>query len=352
MNDVLLSRLMTQCALGKLYGEPEPVSGGFMHKMYRVATDKGVFAVKHLNREVMARPGVFENYARADSLEAILEQHDIPIVPSLTLCGRKMQQVDDDYFYIFNWQNGAISDWNTISAAQCEKAGNILGRIHAIEPRDVPHEEPVPCAIDWHVYTERAVMATHAASAESGLAAQKSELAVLLSESEELLDYAQKEVNRARESLPDIVCISNEDMDPKNIMWDDGAPHVIDLECLNYGNPVSHVLQLALQWAGITTCSLDVDNVAAFFRGYLAAYDSGFRSYPAVFGLAYTWIEWLEYNIRRAIEDGFPEDERQLGIEQVRQTICRIRYIREHEEKIKVVLENICYTVTTEGTHA
>lgn len=45
-------------------------------------------------------------------------------------------------------------------------------------------------------------------------------------------------------------CLSNEDMDPKNVMWENGSSWVIDLECLEYGNPMSHAVVLALQWAG------------------------------------------------------------------------------------------------------
>lgn len=40
----------------------------------------------------------------------------------------------------------------------------------------------------------------------------------------------------------------------------------------------------------------------AFYRGYLGAYDNGFRYYGEIFGIAYTWVEWLEYNIRRALK--------------------------------------------------
>ena len=78
----------------------------------------------------------------------------------------------------------------------------------------------------------------------------------------------------------------------------------------------------------------------AFFRGYLEEYDNGFRDYPAVFGLAYTWVEWLEYNIRRALGECSDEAERELGLSQVEMTIDRIKYLRENEVKIK---QNLIY---------
>ena len=52
-------------------------------------------------------------------------------------------------------------------------------------------------------------------------------------------------------------------------------------------------------------------------------------------GLAYTWIEWLEYNITRALGECRDESERETGISEVRNTISRIRYIREAEDRIR-----------------
>ena len=86
-----------------------------MHRMYKVTTDCGTYAVKHLNREIMAREGVHENFERAEKIEVMLEKEGIPIVPALTFRGSKMQKVEGNYFYIFNWQQGHITDWNNIS---------------------------------------------------------------------------------------------------------------------------------------------------------------------------------------------------------------------------------------------
>ncbi|MCI9142889.1 MAG: hypothetical protein HFH87_09750, partial [Lachnospiraceae bacterium] len=69
----LLAKLVRMCDLGKIIADVEPVSGGLMHRMYKVITDSGVYAVKHLNAEIMKRPGVHENYARAEKIEGILE---------------------------------------------------------------------------------------------------------------------------------------------------------------------------------------------------------------------------------------------------------------------------------------
>ena len=94
----------------------------------------------------------------------------------------------------------------------------------------------------------------------------------------------------------------------------------------------SSALQLSLQWAGVTICDLDFEKLEAFFNGYLAAYDNGFRAYDKVFGLVYTWIEWLEYNIKRTLNQNLDEAERELGRSEVRHTLARLRYLRDMED--------------------
>lgn len=325
--DEMISELMKKCGFGAVIFPIEPVSGGLMHKMYRVRTDCGIYAVKHLNPQIMAREGVHDNYERAEKIESLLEKENIPIVPAITVNGKKMQHVNGHYFYLFNWQEGHITDWNNISKEECNIAGNILGRIHGIHPENISHKEPELSKIKWLEYVNKAN-------------AEKNEIASVLADNVHLLIYAENELNLARTSLPDIMCVSDEDMDPKNIMWDKGKPWVIDLECLDYGNPISHALQLALQWSGIATCSMDIEKMAAFFEGYLAAYDNCFRAYSDVFGLAYTWIEWLEYNMQRALGECADESERMLGVSEVRNTINRIKYIRDMEKETKEALDS------------
>ena len=326
----LIIRLFKELGLGEVCVPIENVSGGFMHRMYKVTAcgteGSRSFAVKHLNPEIMKRPQAQANYERAEKLEGILEKAGLPIVPALCFDSKKMQEFEGNYFYIFAWHDAKVTDWDNITEKQCFLAGNTLGKIHAIDfdldESGVEQDTPELSQIDWKKYEIQAN--------ES-----KSEIAGLLGENLELLEYAQNQVNEARKNLPDIIRISDEDMDPKNVMWENGKPLVIDLECLDYGNPASHVLQLALQWSGITTCNLKLNLLKTFFAGYHKAYDNGFHDYQKIFGLAYTWIEWLEYNIQRALGACVDEAERQMGVEQVVQTINRIKYLREKEDLIK-----------------
>ena len=74
----------------------------------------------------------------------------------------------------------------------------------------------------------------------------------------------------------------------------------------------------------------------------MSAYDNGFRSYDALFGISYIWLEWLEYNIRRALGmEGSNEEDIRLGENEVKNTIDRIKYLRDIEEDVCSVLAGI-----------
>ena len=134
MNDKI-TKLMKSCGLGEVTAEIKPVSGGLMHRMYKVQTSSGIYAVKCLNPEIMKRKTARENYAVAEALEARLEEARVPMVAALTLKGRKMQELDGEFFYIFRWQKGRITDANTVTAEQCRKAGKRINRI--LMPEDL-----------------------------------------------------------------------------------------------------------------------------------------------------------------------------------------------------------------------
>ena len=86
--------LVKQCGLGIIKGKIYPVSGGFMHKMFRVQTTAGTYAVKCLNPEIMSRPDAMRNYAEAERLERVLESKGIPVVAALSFDGKKMITVN------------------------------------------------------------------------------------------------------------------------------------------------------------------------------------------------------------------------------------------------------------------
>lgn len=57
--------------------------------------------------------------------------------------------------------------------------------------------------------------------------------------------------------------------------------------------------------------------------------------------LAYTWLEWLEYNLRRALGECADENEKMIGVAEAKNTLDRICCLHENESDIKRVLSKL-----------
>ena len=134
-----------------MVGEPVCLSGGFMHKMYKISTQQGSFALKLLNPFVIQRENAMDNYAKAERIELLLEQKDIPILPALSFYGRKMQEIDGEYFYLFDYFPGKALKSSEITADHCKEMGKVLAEIHSVDKK---HENKVfyEMSIDWNFY--------------------------------------------------------------------------------------------------------------------------------------------------------------------------------------------------------
>lgn len=330
--EVLFREIVRKCDLGELTAPPQRVSGGFLHKMYKLQTTSGVYALKLLNPVIMRRADAMGNYQRAERLECVLKENDIPVIAALEKNGEKMQCLDGQYYYLFDWSEGKALDWHEIGKEHCRIMGKLLARIHRIpcgETRELSGEDSQEAGsqaglfnVDWDGYIRQAAVACP-------------EIAGELAENRELLYLAQREYNAAARSVPEVRCICDGDMDCKNVLWIDGKPFLIDLECLDYGNPFTEMFQLALSWAGGAVCELDIGRFAGFVDAYRGEYGEVPVDWKMLSGVGYSWLDWLAYNVRRAlgIECG-DEEERQLGIRETRETVRRIRYYHSVREEL------------------
>lgn len=103
MNSIsFFSKITTYLQLGNLLSDVVRVYGGFMHTIYKLDTNTGIYIVKLLNPNVMKRPTAIDNYAEADRLEVIIENNDIPIIPSLVFMGKKYRSLMDSISMFIN----------------------------------------------------------------------------------------------------------------------------------------------------------------------------------------------------------------------------------------------------------
>lgn len=326
--NLFINKLTATLHLGNQLSEVVRVSGGYMHRMYRLNTASGVYAVKLLNPKVMERPDAMGNYIEADRLESILQKNNIPIIPSLVFNGEKMQELDGQYLYIYEWFAGKTLKVKDITTLNCKKMGETLSGIHNI---DMKNEKSLRryLNIDWEQYIFQAKN-------------QNIFISELLDANKDLLYHSQNSGNNAVYNIPSIMAICHNDMDSKNVLWLNEEFKIIDLECLGYANPYLELFELALCWSGYEECNIDLELFSTFINAYFGDRSKPSIDWEAIYYSNYGRIEWLEYNVKRALLiECSTIEEQKLGIEQVKETLKQLNYYNNIKDNILSCLSKI-----------
>lgn len=327
----LFSNICRQCGLGKLASQPFPLSGGFLHKMYGLTTDKGKFALKLLNPHIMQRETAKENFENAEHLEGILEREGLPILPALTIDGKKMQQTEGQFFYLFPWYDGKSVQGGEIKQRHCAEMGRALAQIHQVSRRE-SGGEGTPVSVDW-------------SSLYRALKEVDGELFQRLGEKLPLLCQFQERSSRACRRIPTTSAICHNDMDPKNVLWTSMEYRIIDLECLSYSNPLAELLETALRWSGFDGMDFSPEKLQAFLDAYAGQDKAMLKNadWESLYDGSTSRLSWLEYNLKRALGIESGESEMEIGKAEALKELERIVYYMGMRETVLNVIAHRAY---------
>lgn len=311
-----IRNLCNAIMLGELIGQPEEVSGGLLHKMYCIETTKGKFAVKALNPQIMMRAEVMENYIISEAIANIASK-TIPALPAFIFNGSALQEIDNQYYLVFHWVDGRSLYPYEINGSHAEKIGETLGDIHRMDFSCFHVKKHVPARnqlTDWNYYLQKG----------------KEKNEVWVSMMEEVIDSLYKWNSQSEESvslLSSEMVISHRDMDPKNVLWNNDCPMIIDWESAGYINPMQELIETALYWSENESGIIIKDRFFAFIKGYKKKCVTLKADWKVVLSSIFSGkLAWLQYNLKRSlwIESNDEEDQR-LGTAQVIGTIYAIK---------------------------
>ena len=261
-------------SLGQPTGEPVAVAGGLLHRMFRLETSTGVYAVKLLNPEIMRRPTALGNYHQAEELEALLDRKGLPVLSAMTVNGQKMLRLGEQYAYVFPWFEGRVVRSDAVTATHAAAIGATLAGIHAAASRERT-SLPESLIVDWD--------ALRPACPE-------------LTRHRDLLMRLTDRSNEAQMRLPALQTVCHNDLDTKNVLWQGDAHRVIDLETLDWGCPHAELLETALYWSGIEEHRMDT----ARFKAFISAYHSAGGELPRDWSILMDsdqgrlgWLAWV-----------------------------------------------------------
>lgn len=298
--------------LGEIISEPEALSGGLLHRMYAIETTEGKFAIKALNPKIMVRPKAIKNTINGEEV-AYIASNNIPTISAQKLKGTFIQEVDNQFYLLFNWVEGKSLKTNEITINHCEQIGEILAHIHKIDfskvdiINDCSDDEEL---IDWNYYLEKGKE-------------NNSVWVKLMAENIHNL-YSWNEVaNKSDELLSSNMVISHSDLDSKNVMWNQDKPIIIDWEAAGYVNPMQELAEVAIYWSEDTDGNINKERFLTLVESYKKIYGTLQADWSMVLANGFSGkLGWLEYSLKRSLFiECTDEPEQQMGTDQAIETL-------------------------------
>ncbi len=323
----IFNKIVEQYNLGELKEEVTKVVGGLTHTTYKIKTSKGIYIIKLLNPNIMKRKTALNNFNTADELELKLIENEIKVLPSLKFNEKSLLKTDEQYLYIFDFFDGKSLKSQDVKKEHCELIALELSKIHNIDIKNEKYTRK-EIKVDWNYYLD--------------LAKEKnSNIYNMLINKIDILNKSMNVGNEAIKNVPNIISICHNDMDSKNVLWNNKEFKIIDLECLNYSNPYIEFFQLALCWSGYETCNINYDLLKTFIKTYLNNVNLDNIDWEVIYNSNYGRLEWLEFNLKRSFMIECDSKEEQIiGINEVKETLEHIIYYDKIKDELLSVFKD------------
>lgn len=311
--------------LGSLKEEPEMVTGGLLHKMYHVSTDKGEYAIKALNPNIMKRTEALQHTIHSEIVSNALADV-IPLVAAKCFEGKHIIEFDGSFYVIFDWLDGKSVFVPNISEYHCEQVGRILGKIHAADIKVAGMEKSRDCRIvyDWNMLLEKARQSNTKC------------FSVLEENIADIIRWDEHVVSALQQGFENQV-ISHRDLDPKNIMWKNDKPYIIDWEAAGYVNPFQELIEVLNYWIPDETGKYNKAKFDVLIQAYTESMNICNANWDVILDCSFDgMLGWLEYNIKRAVGmEGDRANDLQEGMQQTEGTVLELKKYESQTEQLK-----------------
>ncbi|UPK45511.1 aminoglycoside phosphotransferase family protein [Paenibacillus pabuli] len=323
-------KLVTELELGELISTPKAISGGLLHRMYAIETTHAKYAVKALNPQIMGRPTAMQNYIQSEKI-ANLAANSIHAQPAKVINGSSIQILENQCYLIFDWIDGKSLEPHEVTETHCEHMGMILADIHKTDFSELhipnlhlDHSKET----NWKYYLTKGQRAN-------------SDWTVLLGNTIQKLYEWSAQAKKSSVMLGSNTVISHRDLEPKNVMWHQNKPIIIDWESAGYINPMHDLVETAMYWSVDHIGNVDKGRFMTFINGYRSRVGNVNANWRMVLENGFAGkLDWLEYSLKRSLWIECTDDkEQQMGTSQVTWTI---EALKQYEDMIPDVENWLC----------
>jgi thiamine kinase-like enzyme len=321
MNKDQLKILLTHFNLGSAKKLAQRIYGGLLHKMWRIETEQGVYAIKQLSEDIdLSNDSIVANYELTEIIASQFSQNGINAIPALNKSGKHLLICKNTAYLVYPWVNAKALDGDAINSVCACKIAAVVSAMHKLDLNTSKISEST-----FELHSDNKIMLLAETSSNKSC-----EFSSKLNENLGNLLGANQKYHSAIDVLKENTVVSHGDLDQKNVLWDsENNPILIDWESARKLNPTYEIVNVALDWSGINS-NFNIE----IFRKMIELYkhagtgidDEVFEA--AFYGVLGNQINWLVYNINRACNNKDPEQQ-VIGAEQVSQVLPAILRLQQ-----------------------
>lgn len=327
MNIEIANRLTNLLKLGKIIKNIEPLSGGLIHKMWKVETEFGQFAVKEINFKIALQPSVLENLEFCENISLEFHEAGINCICSIRLNNKSVIRIDTQSFLVYPFKESVdfrSLDWK-ISIPKITKELALVHNLNHSKRKSEPKSIDPKIHLDvWKTLENQFTGSDYEWMNDYVFLNTK------------IVDLYHK-IETANFVLNQDLVLSHCDLDIKNVLWDlNGKPWVIDWESFSYINPTKEIVQFCLDWSESFDRSFQNQVLELIIRSYSSMKQIDQQiielSFYSCLG---DYLNWLKFNLQRLLNYDQKSDEYQIANIEVPKTVkLIINRIKKQKEYI------------------
>lgn len=241
MNKDALLAICQQLNLGFAIDNVTPVTGGLLHKMWKLTTSKASYAIKQLSQDIKLTPQTLQAYEITEQIAEQFKQQGIPAISAIKGHDCYLSVIANTAFLVYPWVNAKALHKDVISQKHALQIASLLAKMHTLNLHMVELEEP-----SFDIHADEKIRTLIHTAIDS-----KCVFSSLLKEHEERILIMNHAYQNATSLMKSRTVISHGDLDQKNVLWDQtDKPILIDWESARKLNPTYEIINAALDGAG------------------------------------------------------------------------------------------------------
>jgi len=327
-------KLVRHLGLAQKLLQFEPILGGALHKMWKLVTDAGDYALKEINPHITEKAIFPTSYEVSEEIAARFNQMGIPAISAIKIQDRFVHDLNGHWYLIYPYYHAKLCQFAALTNGQLQRVGSIFADMHnlnlTVDNVDNGHYDYFDDQ-HWESLIQQSANV---------------ELIKMLSFILDCNHVYEKAIN----SLKVNQVVTHRDMHSLNVLWDERKqPYVIDWETAGLMNPILEIVGYGIEWGGIIQGHFNKSNTQIVFHQYKHEINRSIDAEEVRQGF-YGWIGhcvlgWIEFNIRRMLgQTSQNEQEQKIGDHIINnKMIPCMQYISTNEEMLlELAIKELC----------